>query len=54
MNFTVKKVKVRYNFKLEDSRLRPDIRRKFFTLRVEEVTQIRCGCPIPGIFKARL
>ncbi|KAK4825966.1 hypothetical protein QYF61_003535 [Mycteria americana] len=38
-------------FKLKEGRLRLDIRRKFFTMRVVTLAQVAlrsCGCPIPG------
>ena len=45
------------DLKLNKGRLRLDIRKKFFTVRVgealEQDAQRSCGCPIPGAFKAR-
>ena len=35
-------------FKLKESRFRLDIRKKFFTVSVDQVAQRSCGCPLPG------
>jgi len=35
-------------FKPKEDRLRLDIRKKFFAVRVAQVAQRSCGCPLPG------
>ena len=37
-------------FKLKEGRIRLEISKKSFTMRVEQVAE-RCGCPIPGDFQ---
>jgi len=36
------------SFKLKEGEFRLDIRKKSFTMRVEQVAQRSCGCLIPG------
>jgi len=41
-------------FKLKGDRFKLDIRKKFFTLGVEQVAQSSGGCPIPGTIQGRV